>query len=116
MKRGIRFWLAYALAWVPYAASYIVIFLQQGAPLSSSIADALINVISAAVLGVLVLSATSAYDHNQDDQEVFLNCGCGDLMPAVWRQRQRCGLEGLRIQERPLVRWSLDLNGGFVIP
>lgn len=55
MKRGIRFWLAYALAWVPYAASYIVIFLQQGGPLSSSIADALINVVSAAVLGILVL-------------------------------------------------------------
>ena len=55
MRRGIRFWLAYSLAWVPYAASYIVIFLQQGGPLSSAIADALINVISAAVLGILVL-------------------------------------------------------------
>src|SRR5688572_28037454 len=55
MKRGIRFWLAYVLAWVPYAASYIVIFLQQGSPLNSAIIDALINVISAAALGLLVL-------------------------------------------------------------
>ena len=55
MKRGIRFWLAYALAWVPYAASYIVIFLQQGSSLNSAVIDALINVISAAVLGLLVL-------------------------------------------------------------
>lgn len=54
MKRGIRFWLAYALAWVPYTASYIVIFLQQGGSLNAAIIDALINVISAAVLGLLV--------------------------------------------------------------
>ena len=47
--------MAYTLAWVPYAASYIVIFLQQGASLNSAIIDALINVISAAVLGLLVL-------------------------------------------------------------
>ncbi len=55
MKRGIRFWLAYALAWIPYAASYTVIFLQQGSPLNSAVIDALINVISAAVIGLLVL-------------------------------------------------------------
>lgn len=55
MKRGFRFWLVYALAWLPYAASYVAVFIQQGSPLSSAISDALSNVITAAALGVGVL-------------------------------------------------------------
>jgi two-component system, LytTR family, sensor kinase len=55
MKRGRRFWLAYSLAWVPYALSYVVIFVHQGSSLTSAISDTLINIISAAVLGLLVL-------------------------------------------------------------
>lgn len=54
-KRGFRFWLVYALAWLPYTASYVVVFIQQGASLSASIYDALSNVIPAAALGVGVL-------------------------------------------------------------
>lgn len=52
MKKGFRFWLVYCLAWLPYAVSYAGVFLQQGSSLRAAIIDALINVISAAVLGV----------------------------------------------------------------
>lgn len=55
MKRGIRFWLVYGVAWLPYAVSYVAVFLQQGSSLSAAIADALVNVVTAAVLGVGVL-------------------------------------------------------------
>ena len=55
MKRGFRFWLVYALAWLPYKASYVVVFIQQGGSLSAAIYDALSNVIPAAALGVGVL-------------------------------------------------------------
>ena len=55
MKRGTRFWLVYCLAWLPYTVSYVAIFIQQGSTLRTAIVDALINVISAAVLGVGVL-------------------------------------------------------------
>jgi len=55
MKRGFRFWLIYALAWLPYAASYAAIFVQQGSSVGSATIDALCNVASAALLGVGVL-------------------------------------------------------------
>lgn len=55
MKRGSRFWLVYCLAWLPYAVSFVAIFIQQGTTLGPAIIDGLINVISAAVLGVGVL-------------------------------------------------------------
>ena len=55
MKRGARFWLVYGVAWLPYAVSYVAIFVQQGSSLGDAIADALVNVITAAVLGVGIL-------------------------------------------------------------
>jgi sensor histidine kinase YesM len=55
MKRGFRFWSIYAVVWLPYAASYIAIFVQQGSPIVSAISDALCNVVTAALLGVCVL-------------------------------------------------------------
>ncbi|MGH9966940.1 MAG: redoxin domain-containing protein [Pyrinomonadaceae bacterium] len=55
MKRGLRFWLVYAIAWLPYAASYVAVFVQQGSSVGSAVSDASSNVISAAVLGVGVL-------------------------------------------------------------
>ena len=55
MKRGFRFWLVYSLAWLPYAFSYVAVFVQQGSSVRRAIADASVNVISAAALGVGVL-------------------------------------------------------------
>jgi len=56
VKRGLRFWLVYCLAWLPYAVSYVAVFVQQGSSLRSAIPDALTNIVSAAVLGIGVLA------------------------------------------------------------
>ena len=52
-----RFWLIYAAAWLPYAASYVAIFLVQDsrAELLSAVRDMLLNVVLAASLGIGVL-------------------------------------------------------------
>jgi sensor histidine kinase YesM len=55
MKKGSRFWLVYWLAWLPYTVSYVAIFIHQGSTLRAAVADGLINVITAAALGVGVL-------------------------------------------------------------
>jgi signal transduction histidine kinase len=55
IKRGFRFWLVYTIAWLPYAVSYVAIFIQQGSSIRSAISDASSNIISAAVLGLGVL-------------------------------------------------------------
>jgi hypothetical protein len=55
MKRRFRFWLVYCLAWLPYAFSYVAVFIQQGSSPGAAIRDAAANVVSAAVLGVGVL-------------------------------------------------------------
>jgi sensor histidine kinase YesM len=54
MNRGFRFWLVYTIAWLPCAASYVAIFVQQGSSLGSAITDALINVVSAAAIGLAI--------------------------------------------------------------
>ncbi|MDX6290248.1 MAG: hypothetical protein QOH42_2047 [Blastocatellia bacterium] len=54
-KRRVRFWLVYTIAWLPYAASYVAIFLQEGSSVRSAISDASSNVVSAAILGLGVL-------------------------------------------------------------
>jgi two-component system LytT family sensor kinase len=55
--RRPRFWLIYAAAWLPYAASYVAIFLVQSSAggLYGAVTDMLYNVVSAAVLGLGVM-------------------------------------------------------------
>ena len=55
MKRRFRFWLVYCLAWLPFAFSYVAVFIQQGSSPGAAIRDAASNVITAAVLGIGVL-------------------------------------------------------------
>lgn len=51
-----HFWWSYSLAWLPYAAGYVAIFLLvRGAAWPSAFLDSLINVVPAAVLGVAVV-------------------------------------------------------------
>ena len=52
-----RFWLIYVAAWLPYAASYVAIFLVQNSrrALWMTVVDMLYSVASAALLGLLVL-------------------------------------------------------------
>ena len=52
--RTFRGWLVYVSAWVPYAASYFLIFRLQGSSVEAAARDAVLNVIPALLLGVTV--------------------------------------------------------------
>lgn len=57
-----RFWLSYSVAWVPYFAAYVTIFLLvRDTKLPSAIILSLINVVPAALLGVAVISLTDRF-------------------------------------------------------
>jgi LytS/YehU family sensor histidine kinase len=54
--KSSKFWIVYLAAWLPYAASYAAVFLAQGsASMTAVIRGTLINIGSAALLGLGVL-------------------------------------------------------------
>jgi len=54
--RRSRFWFFYALAWLPYAASYTIVFIAPGGNrLIPALADTLYNIVPAALLGAVVI-------------------------------------------------------------
>lgn len=57
----LRAWVLYGSAWTPYAASYYLIFRLQNPSNPNALTDALINVLPAAILGILVLSITQRW-------------------------------------------------------
>jgi sensor histidine kinase YesM len=86
MKRGLRFWLIYAIAWLPYWASYIAIFVQQGSSVGSAISDASSNVISAAALGVGVLWFCRRWPWSLYARQWFfvVHLGLAALYAVIW--------------------------------
>ena len=52
--RSVRGWLLYASAWLPYAASYFLIFRLQRSPYREALLYAVLNVLPASILGVAV--------------------------------------------------------------
>jgi signal transduction histidine kinase len=57
-KRSFRFWLIYSLAWLPYAASYVAVFVSHlNASYLTAVKDALFNIIPAALLGAGVVAS-----------------------------------------------------------
>src|SRR5882724_165229 len=57
MRRSFRFWLIYAIAWLPYAASYVTLFVSHlGQSFPSAIKGSIVNVLPAALLGVPVVA------------------------------------------------------------
>lgn len=53
-----RGWLVYASAWLPYAASYFLIFRLQRSLYHQALVDAVLNVMPAALLGIVVFWVT----------------------------------------------------------
>ena len=86
MKRGFRFWLVYSLAWLPYAASYVAVFVQQGSSLQPAIFDALSNVMTAALLGVgvLWLCRRLPWTHYRRPWFFPLHVGLAILYAGLW--------------------------------
>ena len=52
--KSVRGWLLYASAWLPYAASYFLIFRLQRSTYHQALLDATLNVLPASLLGVAV--------------------------------------------------------------
>lgn len=56
IRKTSKFWIVYAAAWLPYAASYIAVFLAQGnASIPTAVLGTVVNIGSAALLGLGVL-------------------------------------------------------------
>jgi len=59
MRRSFRFWLVYSAAWLPYAASYMSLFITHlGRTFFGAIKGSLLNVLPAALLGVGVVAVS----------------------------------------------------------
>src|ERR1700752_1597727 len=57
MRRSFRFWLVYAIAWLPYAESYVSLFVSHlGRSFLGGIKESIFNVLPAALLGVGVVA------------------------------------------------------------
>jgi hypothetical protein len=59
MRKSFRFWLVYSVAWLPYAASYMTLFLTHlGRSFFEATRGSIINVLPAALLGVGVVAVS----------------------------------------------------------
>src|ERR1700694_3349062 len=57
MRRPFRFWLVYGIAWLPYVASYVALFVSHlGRTFFEAIKGYIFNVLPAALLGVGVVA------------------------------------------------------------
>ena len=55
----LRGWLLYLSAWIPYAASYYLIFHLEGSHRGFAMMEAVLNVAPAALLGIVVFWLTT---------------------------------------------------------
>lgn len=84
--RTLRAWLLYGSAWIPYAASYYLIFRLQNSSNRYPLIDALINVLPAAVLGIFVLVVTQRLKWPTPTRVMFftLHCVGAVAYAALW--------------------------------
>ena len=73
MRRHVRFWLIYAIAWLPYAASYVTLFVTHlGRTFFGSIKGSILSVLPAALLGVGVVAASQGITWSPNRRYRFL--------------------------------------------
>jgi len=74
MQRQVRFWLVYTIAWLPFAASYVTLFVWHMAqPLITAVRLALINTLPAALLGVGVVAICRHLPWSSEHRGRFLS-------------------------------------------
>jgi len=57
MRKPLRFWLVYGIAWLPYVASYVALFVSHlGRTFFEAIKGSIFNVLPAALLGIGVVA------------------------------------------------------------
>jgi ABC-type multidrug transport system fused ATPase/permease subunit len=74
MRRSLRFWLVYSIAWLPYAASYVSLFVSHlGQTWIVAIRGSILNVLPAALLGVGVVAICRRLPWSQNRRYSFLS-------------------------------------------
>jgi hypothetical protein len=87
MRRGFSFWLVYAVAWLPYAASYVSLFVSHlGRSFLGGIKESVFNVLPAALLGVGVVAACESLPWSPSQRRRFfsIHLALGCVYVAVW--------------------------------
>src|SRR5262252_8443491 len=73
MRKSLRFWLIYSVAWLPFAASYFTLFVSHlKRSVSESVKGSLFNVVPAALLGVGVVIACQRLSWSTNRRYRFL--------------------------------------------
>jgi len=73
MRKSFRFWLVYSVAWLPYAASYMTLFITHlGRTFSEAIKGSIINVLPAALLGIGVVAVSQRLRWSTKNRYKFL--------------------------------------------
>src|ERR1700716_2426546 len=87
MRSPYRFWLVYAIAWLPYAASYMALFISHlGRTFFQAIQGTLLNVLPAALLGVGVVAVCRGLHWSPNRRYRFLSVHLvfASLYVALW--------------------------------
>ena len=73
MRKSFRFWLIYSVAWLPYAASYMTLFLTHlGRTFFEATRGSILNVLPAALLGVGVVAVSRRLRWSTNHRYKFL--------------------------------------------
>src|SRR5438270_525003 len=74
MRRHVRFWLIYCIAWLPYAASYVTLFVSHlGRTFVGALKGSILNVLPAALLGVAVVIVSQRIPWSSNRRYRFLS-------------------------------------------
>lgn len=125
-RRVRRFWFSYSLAWLPYFAGYVAIFLLvRSATLTSAVLGSLVNVVPAALLGVAVVWLANRFSWSPTNRPSFfaLHAVLAAAYSLLWFLSLMVGLsvqEGierggwtLTIFRGPVLTWQL-LQGALL--
>ncbi|MEW6211258.1 MAG: histidine kinase [Acidobacteriota bacterium] len=118
--KSSKFWIVYLAAWLPYAASYAAVFLAQGsASLGAVIRGTLINIGSAALLGLGVLRICEQFTWTHHRRPWFFPAHTGFIAAysTLWllammtiatiEQSVIAGRWSPVIFARPVIYWTL---------
>src|ERR1700730_10101786 len=87
MRKSFRFWLIYCIAWLPYAASYMMLFVTHlGRTFFEAIKGSVLNVLPAALLGVGVVAVCQRLPWSPNRRYRFLSAHLvfASLYVALW--------------------------------
>jgi hypothetical protein len=87
MRKSFRFWLIYGIAWLPYAASYVTLFISHlGRTFFGAVKGSILNVLPAALLGVGVVAVSQRIRWSPNRRYGFLSAhlALASLYVVLW--------------------------------